>query len=102
MPFKDVDTDEEMLHHFSEDTDGTHLKHDTIMGRRSMSPFPPSPSLLRQDADPSLSDPLLDWTMTDYLPETGELRFDIRVEIKQGDGETKGCVSDLIPSSDLR
>jgi hypothetical protein len=30
--------------------------------------------------------------MTDYLPETGELRFDIRVEVKQGEGETKSCV----------
>lgn len=34
----DVNTDEEMIHHFPEDTDGTTLKHNTIMGRRSASP----------------------------------------------------------------
>lgn len=30
-----------------------------------------------------------DWTQVDFLPN-GELQFDIRVEIKQGDGESKG------------
>ncbi|KAL7411351.1 hypothetical protein BDY24DRAFT_364703 [Mrakia frigida] len=60
-----VDTDEEMLNTFTHDTDGSSLKHQTVMGKRN-------------------------WTMVDYLPETDSLRFDIRVEVKQGEGETKG------------
>lgn len=58
-------TDEEMINLFTEDTDGTSLKHQSVMGRRN-------------------------WTMVDFLPETSELRYDIRVEIVQGGGDTKG------------
>lgn len=69
----DANTDEEMIDLFAEDTDGTALKHKSVMGRRN-------------------------WTQVDFLPASGELRYDIRVEIVQGGGDTKGFVR-LTPSS---
>lgn len=56
-----------MIDLFEEDTDGSALKYKTVMGRRN-------------------------WTCVDYLPASGELRYDVRVEIVQGGGDTKGCV----------
>lgn len=32
------------------------------------------------------------WCSVEYIDSTGELRFDIRVEIEKGIGRTKGCV----------
>lgn len=76
-----------MLDTFTHDTDGSSLKQQTVMGKRSEFVFS-SLRRARKEPDPVFS--TIDWTMVDYLPETDSLRFDIRVELKQGEGETKG------------
>lgn len=63
----DVNTDETMIELFKEDTDGSKPPSTTVLGRRN-------------------------YALIDYLPESGDLRFDVRMEIKQGGGDTKGCV----------
>ncbi|CDZ97664.1 hypothetical protein [Phaffia rhodozyma] len=60
-----ANTDETMVPLFELDTDESKMKHPQIMAKRN-------------------------WTIVDYIHEDSSLRFDIRVEIKQGDGETKG------------
>jgi len=78
-----------MLSTFTEDTDGSSLKQQTVMGKRSKFALV-SLFFVAQETDRSFS--ISDWTMVDYLPESDSLRFDIRVELKQGEGETKGQV----------
>jgi hypothetical protein len=61
-----------MLHTFTHDTDGSALKAQSVMAKRN-------------------------WTMVDYDAAKGVLRFDIRVEIKQGEGETKSYPVEVAP-----
>lgn len=56
--------DERMMELFKEDTDGSKLKNTRIMGRRN-------------------------YCIVDYQ-EDGALRFDMRMEVSQGEGTTKG------------
>ena len=57
--------DETMIAVFEHDTDGSKLKNPYFMGRRN-------------------------YCLNTVLPGTNELEYDIRVEIAQGIGETKG------------
>lgn len=59
------DTDEDMYPLFELDTDGKKLKNPCFLGRRN-------------------------YCLNRLIPETGEFEFDMRVEIAQGIGETKG------------
>jgi hypothetical protein len=67
----DARTDEELLPIFAIDTDGSKARSHSVMGKRN-------------------------WAQVDYLPD-GNLRFDIRVEIVQGGGDTKRSVASLVP-----
>ncbi|KAM0751564.1 hypothetical protein T439DRAFT_324749 [Meredithblackwellia eburnea MCA 4105] len=60
-----VDTDETLYHLFEIDTDGSKNKIDTIMGRRN-------------------------YCVVDWQADSGDLRFDLRVETQKGAGTTKG------------
>ncbi|KAJ3991526.1 hypothetical protein F5050DRAFT_1802118 [Lentinula boryana] len=60
-----LQTDETMIPLFSKDPDGGHRGQKYIMGRRN-------------------------WCMTSYDESTGDLNFDIRVEMEKGVGRSKG------------
>jgi hypothetical protein len=59
------DTDETMIPLFDKDTNGSNNKQKFIMGKRN-------------------------WTAVSWDPRSGDLVFDIRVEIERGGGQTKG------------